>query len=1179
MYKKNSIDNDVSKRHIAKIWLMIRLITFILIATFMQVSAASFAQKITLSKSNARLKSVLKELKNQSGYVFLFTESQLKIAKPVNLKVNNQDFQEVLNAVFENQPLTYTINEKTITIKEKERSIIERAIDYFLNIDVKGKVVDEKGQPLVGASVSIKGTNRLIITNEKGEFSFTGVDEKAVLVISFIGYEAKEIGVKKELGDIKLAQSTGELEEVIVNTGYQTLPKERATGSFVHLDSELLNRRVGADILSRLEDITSGLVFNKDNFNAGNRSEISIRGQSTIFSNASPLVVLDNFPFEGRLTDINPNDVESITVLRDAAAASQWGARSGNGVIVITTKKGNYGSKQPKISFNTNATLSQKPNVYYKSVLTSADYIDIEQALFAKGAYSAAETSINKVALTPVVELLIKKRDQPHLSAEIDAQVADMKKIDVREDYQRYYYRMGQEKQYALVVSGGGEFQKYNFSTGYDKGLSGMVGNSNERLTLNAANTFTFFNSKLELSTNVNVTRSTEKNNHPGIINMTSAITNGIGYLYPYARFADQEGNPIGLYTTYRENFVTLAKEKGLLDWSYSPLDELENADESRLNIYYRVNFGGKYRISSVLRSEVMYQYMLGEEKGLSLKGLGTFAARSQINQFTAVNPNGSLTRPIPIGGIRDLNTSSIAAHQFRAQLAYNQQWNSHGIDAIGGFEVQDKKSDVQISRLYGYNDDLATGQAVSYLTSYTSYINGGQLPIPYLDSRRELTDRFLSYYFNGAYNYRKRYIFSASARLDQSNLFGVSANQRGVPLFSIGAAWNLAQEAFYNSTWLPELKLRATFGYNGNINRSVTAYTTAARAGTTTETRLPYNRIVNPPNPGLKWERIKVFNLALDFSLQKNILSGSIEFFNKNGIDLIGTTPFAASTGIVTFTGNTASTISRGFDLQLESHNLEGVVKWQSNFLMSYIDEKVVSYKTRATALAYARNTIGVMVPLEGRPLYAIYSYAWAGLDGSNGDPMGYLNGQPSKDYARVINNTSPDELVYHGSARPTYFGALRNTFSWKGFSLSLNMSFRLKYFVRRNSVRYSTDQGLVTGHGDYPLRWQYPGDELSTQIPSIPLAGNTNRDNLYTYSSVLVDRGDNVRLQDANFAYVFDKARFPQLPFARLQIYCYANNIGVVWKKSQSKLDPDYYNSQFPPSRTIALGLKGNF
>ena len=1032
---------------------------------------------------------------------------------------------------------------------------------------VDGRVTNTNGVPVYDATVALNG-KAIARTDSSGYYSLSFTPSRSnSLQVTFSGYRVfEQVITRPGKVNVTMSPAIQQMHEVIVSTGYQQIAKSRATGSFAEVDNTLLNRRVGPNVLDRLEDVTSGLIFNR---NPGARTqEINIRGLSTINANSQPLIVLDNFPYDGDLNNINPNDVQQITVLKDAAAAAIWGARAGNGVIVITTKKGNYG--QPThLSFNSNITVGEKPDLFYQSRMNSSDYIEMEKRLFAQGYYQSTEQSLSKSPLTPVVELLIAKRNGTLPAGVADSRIEALKAYDVRNDYPQYLYRKSVAQQYAFNINGGGADNQYFAGIGYDKTLANLQGNSSSRITMNVSNTYALLNKRLELTTGLAYVRNGAINNNPGTANLTM---NGLGALYPYARLADDQGNPAIVIKGYRTGFVA-APGNGLLDWTYRPLEEINLANNTSELNDYRLNGALRYRLVPGLYADVLYQYQRSIGGSDNLQGQNTYVARDLINSFTQVNADGTLSRPIPLGGILDLQDQYLKSHSFRAQLTYNKSWRpDHDLSAIGGYEIKDVNALTSTSRLYGYDDEHAISRPVDFVNSYKQYFNSSLLSIiPNRDSRTDRTDRFISYYANTAYSYKRRYFLSASARFDRSNLFGVNTNQKGVPLWSVGAGWNVTDDLF-KLNWLSYLKVRTTYGSSGNVNKSVSAFTTASYGtGSGTLTRLPSASIINPPNPELRWEKVKTTNFGLDFGVLKNKLTGSIEYYRKTGTDLIGESPFAPSSGITSFTGNTANVSTKGLDLTLSSRNVEGAFYWLTNFLLSYNRDKVTAYGVQAVGDNYVQL---LPLPMVGKPLYSIYSYEWAGLDPLNGDPQGRLNGAVSKDYSKIISSATSESIVFNGSARPTIFGSFRNSVGYKELSLSINISYRLGYYFRRPSVIYGNNLGTVLMNGDFSQRWQQPGDEVHTNVPSIPNATNTTRDRFFTYSEALVSKGDHIRLQDVNLSYLFQKKAFPHLPSQRMQVYVYANNIGLLWKANKVNLDPDYIFLK--PVRTIAAGLK---
>ncbi|HVX00180.1 MAG TPA: SusC/RagA family TonB-linked outer membrane protein [Candidatus Babeliaceae bacterium] len=1043
-----------------------------------------------------------------------------------------------------------------------------------------GAITGTKGEAIHSATLKINGTSRTAFSDSLGHFTIEVPQGDFSIRVSHIGYKSQVIHLNRPLPgylNITLEDLTDTLKEVTVSTGYQTVSVERTTGSYTAVSKKILDRKVSTDILSRLQDAVPGLIFNRVGSGNTVNPSISIRGTSTINGNPEPLIVVDNFPYEQDITNINPNDVESITVLKDAAAASIWGSRAGNGVIVITTKKGKY--NQPvNVSLNTNITFGARPNQFYLPQMSSADYIGIEEKLFANGYYASSETSISKTPLTPVVELLIAQRDGTISASDANAQIDALKNIDVRNDFNKYFNRNSIDQQHSLSINGGTATQKYFFSAGYDKDLQNLVNNQYNRITLNGTNTYGFLNNKLEFSIGGYYTESNQQTDNPGTSNL--GLTNGTGIIYPYAQLADANGNPLAIAHAYRLSFVNAAAQNGLLDWSYKPLQEIYLADNNAKTIDYRLNAGLRYSILNSLSANILYQYGRTMVIQRDLNSTDTYYTRDQINNLTQVNSDGTLTRPIPLGGILDMTNGDVVNQNFRAQLNFNKDWRSNSVTAFGGYEIRDSHNLSDSYRLYGYDPDHATSLPVDYVSTFPRYVSSNlpQVQILNNDAESDLTDRFISYFANTGYTYKNRYQFTGSARLDESNLFGVNTNQKGVPLYSAGLGWKISDEPFYKINWLPELKLRSSFGYNGNVDKNISAYTTAIyNSGSRTLTRTPYATVQNPPNPDLRWEKVQIINIGLDFSIINNIVTGSAEYYHKKGIDLIGTTPFPPSTGISTFTGNFANTSGHGIDFNLTSKNLNGKFRWETYFFFSYVADKVTKY-TSVGNITGSNLIDGGYLPNVGKPLYSIYSYKWAGLDPQTGDPQGFLNGQVSTNYSAIKNAATKDNIVFNGSARPTNFGAIMNTFSYGQFSLSANISYRFGYYFRRKSITYGNDMGLSSQNGDYDNRWQKPGDEQHTSIPSVPSSPNLNRDYFYTFSSVLVDKADNIRLQDINLSYSITHSAKKWLPLKNLKVYGYMNNIAILWKATKSSLDPDY-NNIIPPTRTIALGLKGDF
>ena len=898
--------------------------------------------------------------------------------------------------------------------------------------------------PLVRASINIIGTANSARTNELGEFRLA-TDKMAVnLLVTHVGYQSKTIEIKFPFTPIliELSEADETIEEIVVSTGYQDLPITATTGSYTVVDSSLYHRSTGADILGRLNHVTSGLVFNKDTYAGENN--ISIRGMNTIFGDAQPLIVLDNFPYTGDINLINPNDVESVTILKDAAAASIWGAKAGNGVIVINTKNGKKGD-QPSISFNSSVRLKEKPNLFFARRMNGVDYIETERRLFDEGFYQVDEDSYDNKPLSPAVELMIARRDGLMSQNEFEQAIDKLKTQDLVKDVSTNLYRPASAQQYAINFSGGNDIHRYYLSGGFDRSLEERMGNESKRYSLNLNQDFDFFHNKLKLSNRIGFADNLVTENAPEFIYERFA---------PYLKLVDN-GNHPPIANDYRQGFINNAMEQGLLDWTYNPVTEIKNRDYSTAGRYFRFNPGLELSISQDLKLQANYQFSFTTSESRKLDKSSGYKARDLINRYSALDPAGNIIRPIPEGGIMNLYSLKNIGKSWRGQVQYNSSWSdTFIIQAIAGVEERTEKSSTVSDRIYGFEEEFGHGHQVDGTTYYTMYHNpymNLRIPTPY--TMGELHDNYRSFYSNINLTYADKYTLSGSARVDQSNLFGVKTNQKGVPLYSFGASWRVSDESFYRFRPIPVLRLRATFGYNGNVNKNASALPTARyyEAGLSVS-NLPYAQMQNPPNPMLRWERVRIWNLGLDFKLVDKILTGSVEVYNKTGMDLIGTIPYRPSSGITNFTGNFANTEGTGFEMTLNSTLLRGNLTWNTDFLLSHVQDKVTRYDEEPSALNVINYSEGLIkTPVEGRALFALYSYQTGGLTHETGDPIGYIDGEESTDYSRILANTALEDLIYHGSTRPTWFGSLRNTFHVWSIQLIVQCQFQLRLLFQK--------------------------------------------------------------------------------------------------------------------------------
>ncbi|MBB5441316.1 TonB-linked SusC/RagA family outer membrane protein [Pedobacter sp. AK017] len=1155
-----------------------RLTTIILITAILQVSAGSYAQKITLSENNAPLIQVLSKIRSQSGYDFLFTRSILKDAKMVTIKVENKELDEVLKTIFSTQPLQYSIEDKSVVIEKKIPGFLERLADSWAAIDVRGVVTDSLGKPLPGATVKVKGGNTQVNTNAQGEFYMANVDENAVLLISYVGYERRELKAEKDLGMIRMVMANAELEEVnVASTGYQKVKPNEVTGSLVVIDNNALNQQVGTNILKRLNGMTTGVMFDTKSLSPQKKLNISIRGLSTINGPLDPLVVLDGFIYEGDINNINPNVVENITILKDAAAAAIWGARAGNGVIVMTTKKGNF-NQALQVSINANVIVNSKPDLFYLPQTASGDYIDFEQFLYAKGFYNSRFSNTSRPPLSPAVEIFRKATLKQISPADSLAQINALKGIDIRDEYNKYFYTNAITQQYGLNLRGGTSNNAFSMFLGYDRNLNELHAQS-DKLNMKVENVFKPMD-KLQLTTSVYYTKSNNKSGRPAYNNTTID-----GKRVPYLRFKDDNGNPLPVAVNIRELYTDTVGKGKLLNWKYYPTEEYKhNTTVTDLDELY-ARFGLDYKLFSFLSIDLSYQYQKQDIEKKQLQTLESYAARNLINLYTNLSQSATLLRnPVPIGGIKTNTDNAVESQTARAQLNINHLRNNHSIVGILGAEVRELHSFGDNNTVYGYNQDPLSFVNVDFTKTYRTSINGISRLIPGAPVQfPDIKNRFVSVYTNFAYTLNRKYIFSASARRDGSNIFGANTNDRWKPLWSAGVAWNVSNEKFYNTEILPVLRIRATYGYSGNVDLSKSALPIAGFISNNSDSGFPVARMGALNDPELRWEKVRTINAGVDFSFKGEFLKGSVDYYHKVGSDLYGLTPLDYTTfGLNNMiTKNVANMEGHGVELALGSLNINRGIRWRTDLYLTFKDEKTTHYYTEEAK--NVRNILGggrIITPVIGQALYAIAAYKWAGLDAA-GNPQGYLNGAKSTDYLAIaeegMNKGLDGNIVLKGSAIATVLGSLINSFSYRNFSVAVNISFMGGYYFKKSTLSYG-DLINGNGHSDYAKRWQSPGDELKTNVPSFIYPNNSNRDSFYDLAEINVLKGDHIRLQYINFEYLMKKKLFRKSGPQGLTFFFNAANLGILWRANKEGIDPEY-PAVLRPLKSWSFGFRTGF
>jgi len=1165
------------------------------------VAQVSLDTKITVNLQNTTLKTALKALGEKAKVDFAYNTQAIPLNEKVSIKASDEPLADVLTRMISPLGLSYRVIGKNILIEKASKKSEESKADIVTpNVQstvttfyVSGFVTDSLKTPLVGATVANKTKNTSVSTDDAGHFEILA-DNGDHIAITFLGYKSQSLIASEKDNSLRviLTPVAQGLSEVVVSTGYQKITQERVTGSYDLIDNKTLNQQVGSNILNRLNGVSSGVLFlNSQNIqdNGAPNNGFTIRGLSTINANKSPLIVVDSFPYDGDINNINPNDIQDISILKDAAAASIWGVRAGNGVVVITTKSGRFNTPT-RITFNSNVIVTGKPNMNSLRVMSSGDFIDLEQSLFKQDTYNIFDdyAPILRIypAFSPVIEALLAQRRGAISADSVQTVINHYRGIDSRDQWNRYMYQKAVTQQYNLNISGGGEKVTYYVSAGYDKNIDQLDANS-QRVTFRSGNTFRL-TKNLTLNTNLQFTRSNYQSGKPAYGSITVS-----GTAVPYLQLADQQGNALPWPNTLRTTYIDTAGNGKLLDWNYYPLTDWQHN-------YIKNNFQDfsgdaalKYNLFSGLSASLNYRFESQHQVSNGINDEASYYARNLINTYSQINTStGAIKYVVPLGGILNYYNNDFKANDVRGQLTYEKTFGKNQISLFGGAEIRETISNAVGATYYGYDNDIQSNVPVDLINSYPSYVNGAQGVIPSIQSGNPLQqtlERYVSEFANASYTYDEKYILYASARKDGSNLFGVNSNDKWNPLWSTGAAWIISKEGFYKFDAIPYLKLRGSYGFSGNVNSALAAILTLRTGiGGSAPGFLNFSTVTNFPNPELQWETVKTVNLGLDFQSRNGVLQGGIDAYLKNGLKLYGPAPVDPTTGLenaTTITQNVADSRGKGIDISLGIKIIDTKLKWNTKLMYSYNLSVASKYylDTALRAPAFINNG-GVVTPVVGKPLYSIVAYRWGGLD-ANGNPQGYYNGGLSEDYQNILNKTRKEDLVYKSSL-PTHFGNFINSVSFQNFTVDINIAYRFGYYFMKPTVNYQdftafyvgSSPGAVIGSSDYAKRWQKSGDETKTNVPAFISPDNPNRDTFYNRSAANIDNAANIKLQYVNLSYDISRLSHNRL-WQNAQIYFNASNLGMLWHANHDGIDPDYFSSVPVPGKTFAIGFRATF
>lgn len=1178
----------------------------------MQVSANTLAQKLTLKKNDVTLGKLVLEIRKQTGYDVFFENTKLKSSAKFNANFNQTPLAQVMDQIVAPTGLTYVISDKTVIIKEK--GIFDKVLNLFSKADIHGTVLDSLGSPLAGANIKVKNANTSVYTSQRGEFNLSNIPPGSVLIVSYVGYLTREVTVTAENSDnlqIRLMNDVGKLAEVsVVSTGYQTIAKERSAGSFSKVDMDVVsNRTTSMNILQSLDGLVPGLVVN----NIPGRSQLLIRGLSTtggttgVGTTSQPLYVVDGLALpkvdnNDNIPDIvlglNPQDVESITVLKDATAASIWGARASNGVIVIKTKSGKLNSKL-KVNYNGFVNFQGKPDLDYANLLTPRQFVETGTEIFNLPGYLpqypyASVAALNGGGISPL-ELIMYNRSRNLITdAQQSRQLDSLAGMDNRGQIKDLLYRDALLSNHTLSLSGGGDKYSFYGSSSYTHTLNVTPGDKNENVKINIRQDFKASKYvSLYLITDVaNSTGARKRYPSPSLLN-----SDLIDYYFtPYQMFRDANGNNLSIpFLTNQSNEVLAnAQARSRINLDYNPLNEYENGGYNKSNgLLARLNSGLKVDIFKGLTFDGTYGYIKGKN---SLKDFDTqqsYTVRREVVTFAvAADPTIVPKYYLPSTGGR-LNNINIDQHKWdiRNQLNYDNTFGKHQITLLAGQEAQEQFSTSAQNRVRGFDETLLTSPAVDYAT-IASLVQGTILPnlstigsslINDTFATSETTTRFTSYYANMAYTFDRKYVLNGSWRIDQSNLFGKDKSAQNKPIWSAGAKWNISNEEFMRPvSWVQNLALRMTYGLTGNSPE----VGVAASSDITRPSGSPFfpgsigMTIVTPGNPLLSWESTKTFNAGVDFAVLQGRVSGAVDVYTKKTTDLLGLVYPNSLTGFPTgIVGNQGDITNKGVEISISSINVRtSDFSWSTNWIFAHNKSNIDKYTVTTPITTGAQMVL--QSAREGYPAYTLFAYKYGGLD-NTGAPQAILaDGTVTK--ARL--GTKPEDIVYMGTLQPVWNGGFANNFQYKNIRLSANIIYNMGHVMRRQRNLTYGGQFRRNVSVDFLDRWKVPGDETRTNIPAYLLnadpnavAGTFNTD-YFTFGDVNVVSASFVKLRDVTLFYDLPKLLANKIGTQGITLRAQLSNV-MLWKANKFGIDPEFQGYMPTNQNTISLGANISF
>jgi TonB-linked SusC/RagA family outer membrane protein len=1120
----------------------VKVVIFFLSFSLSHLHAKAQTPEITWSGEKVKLMEVFRVIEKQTGFFVICDASLLKHAKPVSIKAVRQPLKAFIQQVLEGQDLDFTIENNTIVISRKQpaqsASAPKPVQPYGSLSAVAGIVTDEEGKPLAGASILNKNSGKVAASDQQGRFAMDAQEGDEIL-ISYVGFKSRQhtITASGQPLSVALDHDVSVLPDVqvTVSTGYQDIPRERATGSFAVVSSDKLQGKLRPDLKAALEGQVAGMVWTKE-------GDIEIRGVSTFEAETAPLIVVDGYPISGGLETINMDNIETITVLKDAVAASIYGARSSNGVIVVTTRKGRTGALQ--VEYRGSAGITLRPLLSRLNRSSAADYVDAEIALYNENPNRVFNTYNNYGYLSRVNYLMMAKTRGLMDPDAVDREIARLKTQDGLGQLEKYLFRHQQTHQHNISLSAGNEKNLMHTAIKYIGNRGNMLHTKDERVIVDFNNEWKAArNITVKVFSNVNYSTSWTPVRSPQ--ELLNYLSNS--FLHPYDLVVDPEtGNYQEIHATNPRKVARYAQMTGMKTMEYNPLADLGMEQVKMENLQLRVGGSISVRILKGLSIEAGGVWTRGNTLNRALVSKDAYRMRLFYNDGTSINTSGK--HYIPDGDMVNEARNINQAYTLRTQLNYSGTFGKHDIIAIAGAEIiRDVLNNNTYPTRLGYNDQAGTFAPFNYADYnaglYYPDMLGSNRP-PVLNGSYSYRDnRFASWYANASYEYDKRFLFSGSIRLDQTNFFGTDPKYRYRPLWSAGGTYKMSNEQYFDIAWINRLYFRGSYGINGNISLDSGPFL-ILYAGTYSNMTgdISYG-IVSPPNRSLRWEKTNTINAGTDISVLNSRLNITFDYYKRQSVDLLSPATVDPTSGYPFLTKNLGKINNNGLELSLEGNVLKaGKFAWNLMATFSRNYNKVIAYDNE---YLYASSLTGP-VNIAGYPSDALFSYRFARLD-NNGNTRYYDHENKVMDGG----NLQIEDVVYSGTLRPRNIYAITNTFRYNNFELSFMVIAKTGNVLRKDAFTGGNYQNKHVAN-----RWRAPGDEEKTIYPK--LAGFSSDAFYFPFSDNFVESANYLKLRDASLSYSFDRKLLKQIGMRQARLTMQGRNLFLLAANSD-KRDPE--------------------